>query len=78
MLAAESRVTIVPTAISGSFEIMRKGSWRITSRTIHIHFLPPIPSQQVAELAARGVEPLMEEVRARIASVVGEGEAARA
>jgi 1-acyl-sn-glycerol-3-phosphate acyltransferase len=74
MLAAESRVAIVPTAITGSYEIMRKGSWRITPRTIHIHFLPAIPAQEVAELAARGVEPLMEAVRARIASVVGEGD----
>ncbi|HEX8904654.1 MAG TPA: lysophospholipid acyltransferase family protein, partial [Longimicrobiaceae bacterium] len=43
VLAAEAQVAIVPTAITGSFEIMRKGSWRIHRRTIHIHFLPPIP-----------------------------------
>ncbi|HEX8242119.1 MAG TPA: lysophospholipid acyltransferase family protein [Longimicrobium sp.] len=74
ILAAESRVAIVPTAISGSFEIMRKGSWRINPRTIHIHFLTPIPPQEVTALAATGTEELMDAVRARIAAVVGEGE----
>jgi 1-acyl-sn-glycerol-3-phosphate acyltransferase len=66
-------VAIVPTAVTGSFEIMRKGSWRISPRTIHVHFLEPIPPETVTELGAAGVEPLMELVRARIAAVV-EGE----
>lgn len=74
VLAAESRVAVVPAAISGSFEIMRKGSWKITPRTIHIHFLSPIPPHEVSALAAGGTEPLMDVVRARIAAVVGEGE----
>jgi 1-acyl-sn-glycerol-3-phosphate acyltransferase len=72
MLAAESRVPIVPTAVSGSFEIMRPGSWRIHPHPIHIHFLDPIPREQVAALGADGPEPLMELVRARIAAAVGE------
>jgi len=75
MLAAESGVAIVPTAITGSFEIMRKGSWRINPRTIHIHFLPAIPAREVATLCATaGPDPLMDAVRSRIATVVGEGE----
>ncbi|HET7230391.1 MAG TPA: hypothetical protein VFJ16_10345, partial [Longimicrobium sp.] len=74
MLAAESRVAIVPTAITGSFEIMRKGSWRITPRVIHIHFLPPIPAHEVSTLGASGADALMDAVRSRIATVVGEGE----
>jgi len=72
MLAAESRVPIVPTAVTGSFEIMRPGSWRIHPRTIHVHFLAPIPAEQVTALGAGSPEPLMELVRARIAAVVGE------
>ena len=72
VLAAESGVAIVPTAITGSFEIMRKGSWRISPRTIHVHFLDPIPPEQVNEVGARGVEPLMELVRSRVAAAVGE------
>lgn len=72
VLAAESRVAIVPTAVTGSFEIMRKGSWRISPRTIHVHFLDPIPVDRVAALVTDGPEPLMELVRARIAAVVGE------
>jgi 1-acyl-sn-glycerol-3-phosphate acyltransferase len=74
ILAAESRVTIVPTAITGSFDIMRAGSWRVSPRTIHIHFLPPIPPPEVAAVGAGGTEALMEMVRARIAGVVGEGD----
>jgi 1-acyl-sn-glycerol-3-phosphate acyltransferase len=73
VLAAESGVAIVPTAVTGSFEIMSKGSWRIHKRTIHIHFLDPIPPERVAVLVADGPEPLMELVRARIAAVVGDG-----
>jgi len=72
VLAAESGVAIVPTAVTGSFEIMAKGSWRISPRTIHIHFLAPIPPEQVREVGARGSEPLMDLVRSRIAAVVGE------
>jgi 1-acyl-sn-glycerol-3-phosphate acyltransferase len=76
MLAAESGVAIVPTAITGSYEIMRKGSWRITPRTIHIHFLPAMPAEEVTALGAAGIDPLMNAVRARIAAVVGEGDSA--
>lgn len=72
VLAAEARVAIVPTAITGSYEIMRKGSARITPNTIHIHFLPPIEPAEVTALAASGTEPLMDLVRSRIATVVGE------
>ena len=72
LLAAESRVAIVPTAVTGSFEIMRPGSWRIYPHTIHIHFLDPIPPERVAALVGDGPEPLMELVRARIAAAVGE------
>lgn len=72
VLAAESGVAIVPTAVTGSYEIMAKGSWRIRPRTIHIHFLPPIPVEQVAVVGAGGAEPLMDLVRSRIAEVVGD------
>jgi len=72
MLAAESRVAVVPTAVTGSFEIMRPGSWRIYPHPIHVHFLDPIPPEQVTALGREGPEPLMELVRARIAAVVGE------
>jgi len=73
MLAAESRVAIVPTAVTGSYEIMPAGSWRIHPRTIHLHFLEPIPPEQVAEMAEGGPERLMDLVRSRIAAVTGDG-----
>ena len=69
MLAVESRVPVVPTAVTGSYEIMPPGQWRIRPHTIHVHFLPPIPA---AEVAGRDIEPLMERVRAAIATIVGE------
>ncbi|MFL5382010.1 MAG: lysophospholipid acyltransferase family protein [Longimicrobiaceae bacterium] len=72
MLAAESRVAIVPTAVTGSYEIMPPGSWRIHPRTIHLHFLEPIPPGQVAAMAEDGPEPLMDLVRTRIAAVTGD------
>lgn len=72
MLAVESGVPVVPTAVTGSYEIMPPGQWRIRPHTIHVHFLPPIPA---AEVAGRDVEPLMERVRSAIATVVGEGAA---
>lgn len=72
MLAVESGVPVVPTAVTGSYEIMPPGQWRIRPHTIHVHFLPPIPA---ADVAGRDVEPLMERVRAAIATVAGEGAA---
>jgi 1-acyl-sn-glycerol-3-phosphate acyltransferase len=67
-------VAIVPTAISGSFEIMRKGSARITPKTIHIRFLPPIEPPEVAAIGAAGADALMDAVRTRIAVSLGETE----
>jgi len=72
MLAAESRVAIVPTAVTGSYEILPAGSWRLHPRTIHLHFLEPIPPEQVAAMAADGPEALMDLVRSRIAAVTGD------
>ncbi|HEX2204354.1 MAG TPA: lysophospholipid acyltransferase family protein [Longimicrobium sp.] len=72
MLAIESGVAVVPTAVTGSYEIMPPGQWRIRPHTIHVHFLPPVPAPDVA---AATPEPLMERVRAAIATVTGDGAA---
>lgn len=76
MLAVEAGVAVVPTAVTGSFHIMPPGALRVRPRTIHIHFLAPIPADEVLALAAAGSDALMERVRADIAAVVGEGEPA--
>lgn len=58
-LARSSDVQVVPTVVTGSYQIMPPGSWTIRPNTIHIHFLPP-----VSACAAAGTEALMEEVHA--------------
>jgi 1-acyl-sn-glycerol-3-phosphate acyltransferase len=45
VLAIASGADIVPTLIYGTREVMPKGSFRIRSGTVHIHFLEPIPTQ---------------------------------
>jgi 1-acyl-sn-glycerol-3-phosphate acyltransferase len=43
VLAIQTGVEVVPAAITGTRDIMRKGSWRIrTGRTIHVYFGEPI------------------------------------
>jgi hypothetical protein len=35
---------VVPLAIYGALDIQRKGSFRVHAGTIHLHYLPPIPT----------------------------------
>ncbi len=44
VLAIASEAPIVPTVIYGAREVMGKGSLRIRSGVIHLHFLEPIPT----------------------------------
>jgi 1-acyl-sn-glycerol-3-phosphate acyltransferase len=44
-LARESGAPVVPAVVTGSFEIMPPGSWRIRPRTVHIRFLPAVLPQ---------------------------------
>lgn len=46
-LARTSGVPIVPTVVTGSFQIMPPGSWTVRPNTIHVHFLPAIPAASV-------------------------------
>lgn len=44
VLAIQTGTEVVPAAVVGSFEVMRKGSWKIhTGRTITLRFGAPIP-----------------------------------
>jgi 1-acyl-sn-glycerol-3-phosphate acyltransferase len=45
VLAIASQAPIIPTLVYGTREIMPKGSFRIRSGTVHIHFLEPVPTQ---------------------------------
>ncbi|HEX5724220.1 MAG TPA: lysophospholipid acyltransferase family protein [Longimicrobiaceae bacterium] len=69
MLAVEAQVPVVPTVVTGAYEIMPPGAWRIRPNTMHVHFLPPIVPPPTVE----GVETLMAQVRAEMLTVL-EGE----
>jgi len=45
VLAIASQCPIVPTIVHGSREVMPKGSWRIKSGTIDLHFLEHVPTE---------------------------------
>lgn len=44
VLAIASGAPIIPTLVYGTREVMPKGSFRIRSGTVHVHFLDPVPT----------------------------------
>ena len=44
VLAVASQVPVVPTLIYGSRQVHARGTFRVHPGTIHVHFLPPIPT----------------------------------
>jgi 1-acyl-sn-glycerol-3-phosphate acyltransferase len=44
VLAIAAQAPVVPTIVYGAREVMRRGSYRITPGTVHIHFLEPVPT----------------------------------
>jgi 1-acyl-sn-glycerol-3-phosphate acyltransferase len=44
VLAIASQADIIPTLVYGTREIMPKGSFRVRSGTVHLHFLEPVPT----------------------------------
>jgi len=44
VLAIASQTPIIPTVVYGAREVMPKGSWRIRSGTVELHFLEPLPT----------------------------------
>jgi 1-acyl-sn-glycerol-3-phosphate acyltransferase len=45
VLAIASQAPIIPTIVFGTREVMPKGSFRIRSGDVHVHFLDPVPTQ---------------------------------
>ena len=45
VLAIDSQAPIVPVYVHGQLHVQAKGAWRIRGGTIHLHFLPPIPTE---------------------------------
>jgi 1-acyl-sn-glycerol-3-phosphate acyltransferase len=44
VLAITAEAPLVPTVIYGAREVMGKGSFTVRAGTVHIHFLPPVPT----------------------------------
>jgi 1-acyl-sn-glycerol-3-phosphate acyltransferase len=44
VLAAETGIPIIPTIVTGSFDIMRPDTFIVRPATIHVYFEPPIPA----------------------------------
>ena len=44
VLAITAGVPIVPVAVHGTMEVMRKGSWRVRSGVVDVHFLEEVPT----------------------------------
>jgi 1-acyl-sn-glycerol-3-phosphate acyltransferase len=44
VLAIAAQVPVVPVVIHGTREVMGRESWAIRPGTVHLHYLPPIPT----------------------------------
>ena len=44
VLAAETGIPIIPTIVTGSFDIMRPDTFIVRPATIHVYFEPPVPA----------------------------------
>lgn len=71
LLALQTGVEIVPVAIIGSWEVMRKGSWRIRGGTVTIRFGRPI---QVEGMGVDDRDALIGQARSAILALRGETE----
>lgn len=58
VLAAETGIPVIPTVVTGSYDIMRPDTFIVRPATIHVYFEPPIPAQGVT------VDALMQRTRA--------------
>jgi len=58
VLAAETGIPIIPTVVTGSFDIMRPDTFVVRPATIHVYFEPAIPAQ------GNSVDALMTRTRA--------------
>lgn len=44
VLAIAARAPVTPLVIHGTREVMPRGTWRVRSGTVHLHFLEPVPT----------------------------------
>lgn len=60
VLAQETGIPIIPTIVTGSFDIMRPDTFIVRPATIHVYFEPPIPT------VGGSVDALLERTRAAV------------
>lgn len=58
VLAAETGIPIIPTIVTGSYDIMRPDTFIVRPATIHVYFEPPVPAEGAS------VDQLMQRTRA--------------
>lgn len=58
VLAAETGIPIIPTIVTGSYDIMRPDTFIVRPATIHVYFEPPVPA------VGASVDQLMQRTRA--------------
>ncbi|MCE2940590.1 MAG: lysophospholipid acyltransferase family protein [Gemmatimonadota bacterium] len=44
VLAIAAQVPVIPVVVHGTREVMGRDSWRVAPGTVHLHYLPPIPT----------------------------------
>jgi 1-acyl-sn-glycerol-3-phosphate acyltransferase len=56
LLAMRSHAAVLPAAIEGAFDAWpRRNRFPRLGRTIHVHFGPPIPAEQVGSMTEEGL-----------------------
>lgn len=68
VLGAETGIPIIPTVVTGSFDIMRPDTFIVRPATIHVYFEAPVPSRGVS------VDALMTRTRAVFVQRLGDTE----
>lgn len=67
-LARDLGIPIVPVAVTGMYEVLRKGSWLLRpGHQVTVHVLAPVQTQDVSD---EELPALADEIRSRIAAIV--------
>ena len=67
--AQKGNATIVPVAIDGAMDVMKRDSYLIHKADVTVTFLPPIPADEVK---AADTKELADRVKKQIADVLGQ------
>jgi 1-acyl-sn-glycerol-3-phosphate acyltransferase len=68
VMAIAAGVPVVPTVVQGTIALMPRGSWRVRSGVVDVHFLEPVPT---AGMTYDDRDRVSDAVHARMAAVLG-------